>query len=536
MSSWLFLVIAAHLVAALVLLSLPRRARRSAVLLALAPLVSALVLAIGAARDVIGGTAVVAEISWIPALAVSLDLRFDALALIFTLAIAGIGIAIVTYSTGYFSPDADLRRFVALLVAFAGAMIGIVVSDNLFGLFVFWELTTVTSYLLVGFQDEKGSARAAALEAILTTSLGGLAMLGGFVLLAQAAGTASLSEIVAAPPTGALATVAIVLVLIGAFTKSAQAPFHFWLPGAMAAPTPASAYLHSATMVKAGILLLLRLAPGFAAAAVWTPVVATVGLVTMTIGAWRALRQTDLKLILAYGTVSQLGFMTALVGLGSPLLLHAALAVLVAHVLFKSALFLVVGAIDHQAGTRDIRVLSGLGRRLPALAIAAALAAASMAGVAPLLGFATKEAALAVLIDERAWTALIVIALASALTAAYSLRFVWGAFAAKALSPEVDPVGPEVPLPSRALWMPPCFWQVPASCWGSCPAPSTTWWRRPHPAASWSCGQGGSSRSPCRSASWQPASPSMALRLRSHTSRIAWPASTHPRPTAPIDG
>ncbi len=313
---------------------------------------SALVLAIGAARDVIGGTAVVAEISWIPALAVSLDLRFDALALIFTLAIAGIGIAIVTYSTGYFSPDADLRRFVALLVAFAGAMIGIVVSDNLFGLFVFWELTTVTSYLLVGFQDEKGSARAAALEAILTTSLGGLAMLGGFVLLAQAAGTAVLSEIVAAPPTGALATVAIVLVLIGAFTKSAQAPFHFWLPGAMAAPTPASAYLHSATMVKAGILLLLRLAPGFAAAAVWTPVVATVGLVTMTIGAWRALRQTDLKLILAYGTVSQLGFMTALVGLGSPLLLHAALAVLVAHVLFKSALFLVVGAIDHQAGTQ----------------------------------------------------------------------------------------------------------------------------------------------------------------------------------------
>ncbi len=457
MTSWPFLVVAAHFVGAAVLLAMPRRSRRAAVVVALAPMAAAVVMAALAAGAVIDGDPVTADISWLPALGVSLDVRFDALALIFTFAIAAIGMAIITYAAGYFAPEADLRRFLALLVGFAGAMMGIAITDNLFGLFVFWELTTVTSYLLVGFQDEKGSARAAALHAILTTSLGGLAMLGGFVLLFQAAGTATLSEIVASPPSGTTTTVALVLIFLGAFTKSAQAPFHFWLPGAMAAPTPASAYLHSATMVKAGVLLLLRLAPGFAATGVWTPVVLTVGLATMMIGAWRALRQTDLKLILAYGTVSQLGFMTALVGLGSPVMLHAALAVLVAHALFKSTLFLVVGAIDHQAGTRDIRVLSGLGRRLPWLALIAVLAAASMAGVAPLLGFATKEAAVAALLDEHAWIALAVISVASALTATYALRFVFGAFGTKPPSGEVDHVGPEVAAPGPTLWGPPAL-------------------------------------------------------------------------------
>jgi multicomponent Na+:H+ antiporter subunit A len=330
-------------------------------------------------------------------------------------------------------------------------MVGIAAADNLFGLFVFWEVTTIASYLLIGFSDDRGSARAAALQAVLTTSIGGLAMLAGFVLLSQQAGTTSLSALIADPPGGKGATWALLLVLLGAFTKSAQAPFHAWLPAAMAAPTPASAYLHSATMVKAGIFLLARLSPGFSADPIWMPLITTVGLLTMVLGAWRALRQVDLKLLLAFGTVSQLGFMTALLGLG---LVHAALAVLVAHALYKSALFLVVGTIDHLTGTRDLRVLSGLGRRLPWLMGLATVAAASKAAVPPLLGFVAKEAAFAEIISDGTWPVVVVAGLASALTSAYALRFLWGAFAAKRLAPDARPLDERVPAPSPGLWGP----------------------------------------------------------------------------------
>jgi multicomponent Na+:H+ antiporter subunit A len=308
---------------------------------------------------------------------------------------------------------------------FTAGMVGIVASDELLGLFVFWEITTIASYLLIGFDDEKAESRSAALQAILVTTLGGLAMLAGFVLMAMEAGTTRISTIVADPPSGTMVAVALILIFLGAFTKSAQFPFHFWLPGAMAAPTPASAYLHSATMVKAGIVLLLLLAPGFATTSVWLWVVTATGLVTMALGAFTAIKQRDLKLLLAYGTVSQLGFMTALIGLGFT---AAALAVLIAHSLFKAALFLIVGIVDKATGTRQIGELSGVGARMPVVAVAGAVAAGSMAGLPPLLGFVTKEAAFDTLIKAEDWLPLAVVAVSSALTVAYAARWWFGTF------------------------------------------------------------------------------------------------------------
>lgn len=364
-------------------------------------------------------------LEWIPDLGVAIGLRQDAMTWILTAVVAGIGLLIVIYSHGYFADEAKRASFLAWLLVFTAGMAGVVSSDELFGLFVFWEITTVASYLLIGFDHQKAAARASALQAILVTTSGGLAMLAGFVLLTMEGGTTSISELVANPPTGTATSVALGLVFLGAFTKSAQFPFHFWLPGAMAAPTPASAYLHSATMVKAGIVLLLFLAPGFAETGIWLWTVTTVGLLTMVVGAVAALRQFDLKLLLAYGTVSQLGFMVALIGLGHT---AAALAVLVAHSLFKAAMFLIVGYIDKATGTRDVRVLNNIGSRFKGLAVAGAVAAASMAGVPPMLGFVTKEAAFDLLIKKQEWVPLAVIAGASILTVAYAGLWWFGAF------------------------------------------------------------------------------------------------------------
>jgi multicomponent Na+:H+ antiporter subunit A len=417
--------IAAYFVIAAAIFVLRGRAPRFVTLLATLPFVGqlALVLAQWGPSDPIDEV-----IEWIPSLGVVIGLRIDPLGLILTAVVAGIGLLIVIYSHGYFRSASTRARFLALMAVFTGGMAGIVTSDELLGLFIFWEITTIASYLLIGFDDEKASARSAALQAILVTTAGGLAMLAGFILLAMEAGTTTISEIVSAPPTGAMVTTALLLVFLGAFTKSAQFPFQFWLPGAMAAPTPASAFLHSATMVKAGIVLLLLLAPGFADETVWQTTVTAVGLTTMAVGAFAALRQRDLKLLLAHGTVSQLGFMVALVGLGHT---GAALGVLVAHALFKATLFLVTGIVDKAAGTRDIGVLRGVGRALPVQALVGAIAALSMAGVPPMLGFVTKETAFDTLIEGGEWLALAVIALASALTAAYSAQWWYGAFASK---------------------------------------------------------------------------------------------------------
>lgn len=273
-------------------------------------------------------------------------------------------------------------------------MLGLVLADDLITLYVFWELTTVFSYLLIGHTSERKQNRRSALQALTVTTLGGLAMLVGFLILGEAAGTYRISEIVADPPEATLAvSVAVVLVLCGALSKSAIWPFSLWLPNAMAAPTPVSAYLHAAAMVKAGVYLVARLAPAFADVPVWRPVVLVLGGATMLLGGWRALRLHDLKLVLAYGTVSQLGFLTVLAGAGNRNAALAAAALILGHALFKAALFLVIGIVDHATGTRDLRKLSGLARTMPYVCGVAVLAAASMAALPPLLGFAAKEAA-----------------------------------------------------------------------------------------------------------------------------------------------
>ncbi len=283
-----------------------RLGRRVFLLGALAPgaAVVWLVFALADPTEVVEQT-----VSWVPALGLGLDFRLDGLSTLMVALIGGIGVLVFIYAWRYFEERKGLGRFAAHLVIFAGSMFGLVVSDNLLLLFIFWELTSVMSYLLIGFEDDNAGARAGALQALLVTGVGGLAMLGGIVLLAQAGGSYSLGALLAAAPTTSTALVGLAMVLVGAFTKSAQFPFHFWLPGAMSAPTPVSAYLHSATMVKAGIYLIARLAPVYAVLVVWwRPTLITVGLVTMLVGGWRALTQLDLKLLLAQGTVSQLGF------------------------------------------------------------------------------------------------------------------------------------------------------------------------------------------------------------------------------------
>ncbi len=411
----------------------PRLGPRVFLLAAVAPAATTAWAATQAA-GVLDGRPVTSSAAWVPGLDLTLDLRMDALALLMVTLVSGVGTLVFLYCAGYFSTgQRGLGSFAGVLTGFSGAMLGLVLSDDLLLLYVFWELTSVTSWLLIGFDDESAESRRAAQQALLITTLGGLVMLLGLVLLAQSAGTASLSGILADPPSGTTVAVALVLVLVGAFTKSAQVPFHPWLPAAMAAPTPVSAYLHAAAMVKAGVYLVARLAPAFAAVAPWRPLVLTVGIATMLVGGWRSLRQTDLKRLLAFGTVSQLGFLMVLLGAGTHEAALAGAALLLAHGLFKSTLFLAVGVIDHETGTRDLRLLSGLGRRLPLLATVSTLAALSMAGVPPLLGFISKEAAYEAFLhggagDRAVFAGLF---LGSVLTAAYSARFVWGAFARK---------------------------------------------------------------------------------------------------------
>ncbi|MBC7725526.1 MAG: Na+/H+ antiporter subunit A [Burkholderiaceae bacterium] len=413
---------------------------------ALVPL-AAFVHTIAVGPTIIGGGTVVEAVPWIPELALSLTARLDVLSWVLALVVTGVGALVLLYCSSYFRDSEDgLGRFAGILLAFAGAMYGLVVADDVFLLFVFWELTSVFSYLLIGHYTASKTSRGAALQALLVTTLGGLVMLVGLVLLAVETGTSRLSEIIATPPEGALATTAVMLVLVGALSKSAIVPFHFWLPAAMAAPTPVSAYLHAAAMVKAGIYLIARFAPGFAEVPLWREVLVILGVATMLIGGWTALRQTDLKLVLAHGTVSQLGFLTVVVGYGTRDAALAGLALLLAHALFKSTLFLAVGVVDHHAGTRDLRKISGLGRRAPLLAIVTAIALASMAGLPPLFGFVAKEAVFTALLTDAAdgaligWVALVGVAAGSALTVAYSARFFWGAFARKSGVADAKPI------------------------------------------------------------------------------------------------
>ncbi len=424
-------------------------------------------------------------IPWIPSLKLELAFRMDPLAWVMSLLILGVGSLVLVYCARYFkNKDAGLGGFGAQLLAFAGAMFGLVTSDDLLMLFIFWELTTILSYLLIGYARTRLAARRSALQALMVTTAGGLAMLVGLIIMGQAAGTYRISVILdqagtlmTGPMQGAV-TAAVVLILAGAVTKSALVPFHFWLPGAMAAPTPVSAYLHAAAMVKAGIYIVARLAPGFAESEFWLPVVLGLGLATMLVGGYRALRQTDIKLILAYGTVSQLGFLTMVVGLGTPEAALAGLGLLLAHGLFKAALFLVVGIIDHQSGTRDLRKLSGVFRSSRALGVVAAIAAASMAGIPPLAGYVAKESVFEAFVhygigdDAPAWGVWLLVGLliGSILTFAYSARFMWGAFAIKP-GVETTPFKPIKP----AFLAAPAILSLLTVAYGVWPAPVDTW-------------------------------------------------------------
>jgi multicomponent Na+:H+ antiporter subunit A len=432
-------VLALHGLAALVAPGLVAwLGRRAFLLLALAPL-AAVAWAATQTAAVADGDTFSSVHDWVRQLGLQLAFRLDALSLLLVFVAAGVGALVLAYCARYFADgEPGLGRFAGVLVAFAGAMIGLVLSDDLLLLYVFWELTSILSFLLVGHNADRQGARRAAMDALIVTTFGGLVMLVGAVLVGQAAGTYRISEIVADPPGGTAVSVGVTLLLVGAVSKSALVPFHFWLPGAMAAPTPVSAYLHAAAMVKAGVYLVARLAPAFAVLDSWRVAVLVLGCGTLLIGASRALRQHDLKLLLAYGTVSQLGLLIVLVGQGSRDVLLAGVGLLLAHALYKSALFLVVGIVDRATGTRDLRVLSGVGRARPRLAVIAGLAVASMAGVPLFAGFAAKETAFDALwhgdaVDHLTLAAIVV---GVALTAAYAWRFWWGAFATKADVPD----------------------------------------------------------------------------------------------------
>ncbi len=361
----------------------------------------------------------------------------DQLSWLFSLLVTGAGALVLLYCRNYFDVGEEgLARFGSVFLGFSASMLGLVLADNVYLLFVFWEATSVFSFLLIAHGFKQRTSRASALQALMVTTAGGLAMLVGLVILATSVGTPNLSEILAAPPAGPLTTVSVYLVLLGALSKSAIFPFHFWLPGAMAAPTPVSAYLHAAAMVKAGVYLIARLGTGFGDVPGYRETLVVLGAVTMLSGGVRALRQYDIKLIVAHGTVSQLGLLVMVFGVADVRVEFAGFALLFAHALAKAPLFLVVGIIDHGTGTRDLRKLSGLGKRLPALAAIATVASLSMMGVPPLVGFVAKESAftelLAVAGDHPiAMIAFGVAVIGSMLTVAYMLRFLWGAFATK---------------------------------------------------------------------------------------------------------
>ena len=334
------------------------------------------------------------SIPWVPALGVELAFRIDGLSLLFILMISGSGAAIGLYAGAYMAGSPLLGRFFLYLVIFELSMLGVVAADDLIVLFVFWEMTTLSSFLLIGFEHARENARRNAWQALLVTGLGGLAFLAGIILLTRVTGSARVGEVVLAGATlreHALYLPILALVLLGAFTKSAQFPFHFWLPCAMAAPTPVSAYLHSATMVKAGIYLLARFHPALGGTPEWTWSLTIVGAVTAVWASLLAITQRDMKLALAYTTLMGLGVLVMFLGDGAPVAVTAAMTFLLVHALYKCTLFLVAGAIDHETGTRDLARLGGLARSMPATALAAGLAALSMAGFPPFLGFIGKE-------------------------------------------------------------------------------------------------------------------------------------------------
>ncbi len=420
----------------LVAAMLPTRGRNLAAILASIPMLAGLAILAFTFPQIRAGVPLVLPFSWMPTFGLDLVLRLDGLSWFFAALILGIGFLVVLYARYYMAATDPVPRFFSFLLAFAGSMLGLVLSGNLIQLAFFFELTGLFSFLLIGYWHHNESARDGARMSLIVTASGGVALLLGFLLIGRIAATYDLvqlwqmRDVVQSHP---LYPAALVLVLAGAFTKSAQLPFHFWLPHAMAAPTPVSAYLHSATLVKAGIFVLLRLWPVMAGSDLWFQLVTGAGLVTLLVGAWSAIFQRDLKGLLAYSTISHLGLITLLLGLGSPLGAVAAIFHTANHATFKASLFMATGVIDHETGTRDIRRLSGLASAMPLTATLAMVAAAAMAGVPLLNGFLSKEMFLAEARATHSGTVLDLLlptlaTVASAFAVLYSLRFIHQTF------------------------------------------------------------------------------------------------------------
>ncbi|MBD9456295.1 monovalent cation/H+ antiporter subunit A [Pseudomonas sp. PDM05] len=410
---------------------LPHNARNTESLLAgLVALVGTVQVALLYPQIAHGGV-IREEFMWLPSLGLNFVLRMDGFAWLFSMLVLGIGTLVSLYARYYMSPDDPVPRFFAFFLAFMGAMLGLVISGNLIQIVFFWELTSLFSFLLIGYWHHRADARRGAYMALMVTGAGGLCLLAGVMLLGHIVGSYDLDQVLAAGEqirAHALYPIMLALVLIGALSKSAQFPFHFWLPHAMAAPTPVSAYLHSATMVKAGVFLLARLWPSLSGSEEWFYIVGGAGAITLLLGAYCAMFQNDLKGLLAYSTISHLGLITLLLGLNSPLAAVAAVFHILNHATFKASLFMAAGIIDHESGTRDIRKLSGLVRLIPFTATLAMVASASMAGVPLLNGFLSKEMFFAetVFISATKWVEItlpVIATIAGTFSVAYALRF-----------------------------------------------------------------------------------------------------------------
>ena len=440
---------------------LKQSSRRLTAFAAVGVSMTSLGLLLTQAREVFNGAVITQSWSWLPQLGIDFSFRLDALGLLFALLISGIGTLIYIYAYFYLGPKNSLNKLYLLLMLFMAAMLGISLSNNLILLLVFWELTSISSFLLVGYWSNYDAAQRGSRMALTITGMGGLAMLGGFILLGQITGTYEIDQILtmtAQIQSHALFVPTLLLILLGAFTKSAQFPFHFWLPNAMAAPTPVSAYLHSATMVKAGIFLVARLLPIFAGAALFHNLVTFIGLFTLCMAAFFAIFKEDLKGLLAYSTISHLGLIMCLLGIGSPLAVAAAIFHIINHATFKAALFMIAGIIDHESGTRDLRKLSGLWQLLPYTATLTMVTAASMAGVPLTNGFLSKEMFFTELLSNLSGPVLIcsaiVATLAGIFAVAYSVRLVHGVF--------LDgPLGKQVP--NKDAHEPPFGMRAPAT-------------------------------------------------------------------------
>ena len=435
MNALLLAVLTPHLGAALAAWA-SRYGRLHSAWVAAAVTVLSLALILPAAVAAFAGKTVIERLPWMPTVGLELAFRLDGLALLFALLILCIGLLIILYARYYLSERDSMGRFYAYLLLFMGAMLGIVLSENVIQLLVFWELTSLTSFLLISYWQHREDARNGARMALAVTGAGGLALLAGFLLLGEMVGSYDLSVILAsgeAIRAHPLYTPMLILVLLGVFTKSAQFPFHFWLPHAMAAPTPVSAYLHSATMVKAGVFLLARLFPALSGSWEWSHIVGGAGLITLLTGAYIALFKHDLKGLLAYSTVSHLGLITALFGIGTPLAAVAGVFHIINHATFKAGLFMAAGIIDHECGTRDMRRINGLWRYMPYTATLAIVAAAAMAGVPLFNGFLSKEMFFAEAVSAATqmrfgWLLPVVVTVAGVFAVAYSVRFIHGVF------------------------------------------------------------------------------------------------------------